>query len=58
MVDKVDEILRELKHNVEGTKKVLKQWEENLLFERKARPRPVGVDRLPAAADAHHCPRL
>ena len=35
MVDKVDEILRELKHNVEGTKQVLKQWEENLLFERK-----------------------
>jgi hypothetical protein len=36
MADKVDEILRELKNNVEGTKKVLKQWEENLLFERRA----------------------
>jgi hypothetical protein len=35
MVDKVDDILRELKRNVDGTKQVLKQWEENLLFERK-----------------------
>lgn len=44
MVDKVDEILRELKHNVEGTRAVLKQWEESLLFERKA-------DRTYAFAD-------
>jgi hypothetical protein len=35
MVEKVDDILRELKHNVDGTKAVLKQWEVNLLFERK-----------------------
>jgi dynein heavy chain, axonemal len=35
MVEKVDEILRELKNNVEGTKQVLKQWEETLLFERR-----------------------
>lgn len=36
MMDKVDDILRELKRNVDGTRKVLEQWEENLLFERKA----------------------
>ena len=35
MVDEVDLILRELKHNVQGTKQVLKLWETNLLFERK-----------------------
>lgn len=35
-MDKVDDILRELKRNVDGTRKVLQQWEENLLFERKA----------------------
>lgn len=35
MIDKVDDILRELKRNVDGTRKVLSQWQENLLFERK-----------------------
>lgn len=35
-MDKVDDILRELKRNVDGTRQVLQQWEENLLFERKA----------------------
>ena len=35
MVDKIDEILRELKNNVEGTRTVLRQWEEALLFERR-----------------------
>eukprot|EP00892_Ulva_mutabilis_P012050 jgi/Ulvmu1/9217/UM005_0317.1 len=36
MIDKVDDILRELKRNVDGTRQVLSQWQENLLFERKS----------------------
>jgi hypothetical protein len=35
MVERVDDILSELKNNVDGTKEVLKEWEANLLFERK-----------------------